>query len=503
MTAKAIQVVSPVGGWNTRDALDQMPAEDAVVLTNWFPTVGRVQTRKGYISYASGMAGSVETLAEFNAGATRKFIAASNNEIYDISLPGAVGAALAGGFQNNRWSYSQFDDATGGARMALVNGIDLPQMYNGTSISALTVSGTDLTINNLVGVFTFKNRSFFWEKDSQDFWYSAVGALGGALNKFPLGRVSGFGGNLIAMQSWTVDGGDGVDDLAVFIMSSGDVIIYQGGDPGSAADWALVGIFRLGAPLAARGALKVGSDVVIMTKDGYVPLSRVLDVGRVTSNRAISDKINGAVKEAASLYEENFGWQALMYPQGNYLLFNVPVSNTRYDQHIFNTLTNTWTKFEGLNGVCWSLYNDKLYFGGIDGNVYLADAGYNDNGNPITFSAQTAWNYLNFRGQIKRFTALKPVFESEGGLPISLALAFDFEVPAATYSVSNFSGNAPEWDNSPWDISPWAGENTIIRPWVSVAGIGLNVSTRVIATLSQQSCKWFSLEYLFEPAGYV
>ncbi len=503
MAVRALQIVSPVGGWNTKDALDQMPPEDAVVLTNWFPTVGNVETRKGYKSFASGMPGPVETIAEFISQSDRRLIAASNGSIYDITAGGAVGAALATGFGNSRWHFAQFDDPTGGPRMALVNGEDDPQIYDGSAIAPLTISGTSLTTANLIGVSIFKNRSFFWEKNSQDFWYSGLNALGGILTKFPLGRVSGFGGNLVSIATWTVDGGDGVDDLAVFIMSSGDVIIYQGSDPSSASDWALVGIFRLGAPLSARGVIKVGSDLVIMTKDGYVPLSRVLNVGRSISRNAVSDKISGAVREATGQYADNYGWQAILYPRGNYVLFNIPVSGSRFDQHILNTLTGSWTKFEGMNGICWGLFNDRLYFGVTDGQVFLADEGVSDNGNPIIFSAQTAWNYLGLRGQIKRFTAMKPVFESEESLNVSLALAFDFEVPSAAYSVSAFTGAGSEWDSSPWDTSSWAGDRKIIRPWVSAAGIGLTVSARVIAVLSEQSCKWYSLEYLFEPAGII
>jgi len=503
MASKAIQMVSPVGGWNTRDALDQMPAEDAVVLTNWFATIGHVETRKGFVSHVTGLVSPVETLAEFNAENTRKLIAAAGGKIYDISVSGTASSPLASGFANNRWQVAQFDDITGGARMAMVNGYDAPQLYDGNAISPLTINGTGLTASNLSGVNVFKNRSYFWEKNSQDFWYSSLGALGGSLTKFPLGRVSGFGGNLVTMASWTLDGGNGVDDLAVFIMSSGDVIIYQGSDPSNAADWSMVGIFRLGAPLSNRGVIKIGSDLAIMTKDGYVPLSRVLDVARGNDRRAVSDKINGAVKSAAENYAANFGWQAILYPRGNYVLFNVPVSDGVYHQHIMNTSTGAWCKFEGMNGICWGLYNDRLYFGAPDGNVYLADQGYDDNGIPIVFSAQTAWNYMGYRGQLKRFNAIKPVFESQGALPVSVALAFDFESPAATYNVGNFSGNNTEWDNSPWDNSPWAGESAIIRPWISVAGIGLTVSTRVLAPLSSQSCKWYSLEYLFETGGVI
>jgi hypothetical protein len=110
--------------------------------------------------------------------------------------------------------------------MALVNGADAPQKYDGATVSALTISGTGLTIANLNGVHIFRSRSFFWDSRTQDFWYSATNALGGTMTKFPLGRVQGTGGNLIAMVTWSRDSGTGLDDLAVFILSSGDIIIY-------------------------------------------------------------------------------------------------------------------------------------------------------------------------------------------------------------------------------------------------------------------------------------
>ena len=83
--------------------------------------------------------------------------------------------------------------------MGLVNGTDTPQQFNGTSVSSLTVTGSGLTSTNLIGITVFKNRTFFWEDDSQDFWYSALNTLGGTVNKFPLSRVGDFGGKLISV----------------------------------------------------------------------------------------------------------------------------------------------------------------------------------------------------------------------------------------------------------------------------------------------------------------
>src|SRR5438105_14092049 len=94
-----VPVASPVGGWNTRDSLDEMEAADAVFLDNWFPGLGACSIRGGSSAYADTLGGIVKTLAEFNAKGVRKFIAGANGKIWDISSSGA-GWSLAAGVTN-------------------------------------------------------------------------------------------------------------------------------------------------------------------------------------------------------------------------------------------------------------------------------------------------------------------------------------------------------------------------------------------------------------------
>ena len=64
--------VAPVGGLNARDALANMPPEDAVILDNWLPDATSVYLRNGYTSWATGFPGAVKTLMTYSAGAARK-----------------------------------------------------------------------------------------------------------------------------------------------------------------------------------------------------------------------------------------------------------------------------------------------------------------------------------------------------------------------------------------------------------------------------------------------
>jgi len=289
--AMPIPFPSPVGGWNARDALSAMPPEDAVVLDNWFPGLGACRTRGGGVAYANTLGGSVKTLFEFNAKTTRKFLGMANGKIWDISAAGA-GVSLATGFASDVWDCAQFDDASGGARMGLVNGSDAPQQYDGATVSAMTISGSGLTPANLNGIQIHKARSYFWDDRTQDFWFSATNALGGVLSKFPLGRLPNTGGNLMAMTTWSIDSGNGPQDAAVFIMNSGVVLAYSGSDPSTTTDWFLVGRYNLGAPISKRAIKKIGADVVIATKSGYVSLAQIFQSGDFNEfSSAISTEI--------------------------------------------------------------------------------------------------------------------------------------------------------------------------------------------------------------------
>jgi hypothetical protein len=504
--AYPVAVSACVGGWNTRDSLDEMKPTDAVVMDNWFPGLGSVYTRGGSSSYATTLGGPVKTLAEFNAKGLRKFIAAANANIWNISSSGA-GVSLASGFARDDWQTAQFDDASGGPRLGLVNGSDAPQIYDGATVGAMTVSGVGLTVTNLNGIHIFKSRSYFWDNRTQDFWYSATNALGGVLVKFPLGRVTNGGGNLIAMGTWSVDAGDGMADMAVFVLNSGDVLVYAGDDPGTAASWVLKARYSMGAPLSTRAVKKVGSELIVVTRSGYIPLSKALPGGRVFEQKSsISDKIRGAALEATKLNSANFGWDVAHYPSKNMLIVNVPLSTTQFQQHVMNTETGSWCRFTGLDSLCWGLYNDALYFGTSAGTVLLYDPSlHGDLGNAIVCELQSSWNYLGDRRKTKRATGIRPLIRTTGGvISYGVGVGFDFQ----NFNIS-IQQDTPlgiptsPWDSSPWDVTPWSAEFAISNLWSSIVGDGYCVSMKLNVSSGSQGAEWLATNYLVEPGGVL
>ena len=489
--ARGVTIPAPIGGWNTRDSKAAMPEEDANVLTNLFPDIGNVVLRYGHTSHATGMTGNVETIAEYQSGGTRKMISAANGNIWDATSAAAA-SSLASGFVSNRWQWANMNGT-----MGLVNGSDNPQVYDGSTIAAMTISGSGLTTSSLDGVFIFKSRSYFWASNTQDFWYSATNALGGALTKFPLSRVSQFGGNLTLITSFSADSGSGPDDFIVFVMSTGDAIVYQGSDPGSASDWSLVGIFRIGAPLSIRSAVKIGGDTRIITRDDYISLSEMFNGDRSTRKRS---KAVGALNSAVSSYSSNFGWQACVFPRGRMLIFNIPRTATDLDQHIQNTSTGAWCKFTGMNAFCWSVYNNDLYFGGV-GVIYKAYNGYSDNSSAIDGDAITSWSMLGINNN-KQLTAVQNHVETNvSTVNLGVEVGADFSDPIVTVTETTDAPTTTPW-GSPWG-SDWASSFRSISSWKSASAFGRYFSQRLKVSTGTAGFKWNSTTYMVQPGSVI
>jgi hypothetical protein len=374
--ARPKTIPAPVGGWDTRAAIAEMPEKNAVIMDNWFPGTDRVTLRRGSANHVTGMSGNVETLFEYAPlTGSGSLFAANGGNIYDVTSAGTVGAAVATGKTNDRWQQLQIGTA-GGQFLFAVNGADAPINYNG-SAWATTPAITGPTATNLIWCNLHQRRLWIGEKDSLQAWYLPVNSIGGAATAFSLAGVAKLGGYIMAMGTWTRDAGDGPDDVAVFITSEGEAIIYQGTDPSTAANWALTGVFRIGKPIGRRCIIKGGGDLIIITQDGFVNAASILVTDRAEAERvALSSQINKAVNDAVRSYGGLFGWQPIIYPLGTMLMVNVPQSATVAHQYVFNTLTGAPCRFKGMNALCWGLLNDGLYFGTSDGRV--VQGGYRD-----------------------------------------------------------------------------------------------------------------------------
>lgn len=460
-----ITIPAPTKGWNTTDSISQIPPDMALVLDNLIPSTASVSTRKGHSAYSTGVgSGNIDSLFELKALTISKMISAASGNIYDSTTQG-VATLLASGFSNDQWNGAVYN-----AQLGLVNGVDAPQVYDGSTVSAMTVSGSGLTATTLATIHTYKNRTYF-TNNTQDFWYSALSTMGGVLTRFPIGKVGNFGGNLIAIETITKDGGSGQDDAICFFMSSGEIIVYEGIDPGS--DFVLTGVFQTGRPLNSRAISKFGADILFATNEGYLTVSSLLPLSFGKDNGGINKYIKGAASEAASAFGSSFGWQIINSPNDNIVLVNVPQSNNTFVQHVLNVNTMAWCRFTGINARCFCVFGNDLYFGGTNGAVYKYGTDFLDNGSQIPTVYQSGYLRLT-KGQSKT-TAFRPRIRFDSDMAMTVNQSIDFKPFGNAYTVS-YQGIGAEWGD-PWG-SAWSISNSIIN-FLNYNNIGYATSLKL------------------------
>lgn len=488
---------APYGGLNLRDDITALKPNEARVLENWVAKNGVLSLRDGYSASATSVgSGEVDTLACFVGLTAEKLVAASGGHIYDVSSAGAA-SSLASGFSSNTWQTALYNN-----RLQFVNGVDAPQIYDGSTVSGAGWSGTALTTTNLINVACVRNRMWFCEVNQADVWYGGIGSITGTLTKFQLSQIA-TGGTCTAITAWSQQSVAGPNELTVFVMSTGELIIYQG-DP--ATDFALVGKFSTGArPIGRRCVIKVGGESVIITRLGLLPVSAAfgpwdngagaMDLSKIDPWGKIAPAITADVKN----YGSNAGWHGVLHDGLVYL--SVPlVSAIASQQYVLNTHTNAWSKFTGWPSNTLAAYNNALWFGGFAADVQEVGADQ-DAGSAITALARCAFNFPSSTQKSNLVTALRPRINTSTGVTGRIGADTDYilaPVIGESLSIASSGGVTP-W-GSAWG-SAWGATAVNDPTWFSVDAAGRSVSVRMQTTGTTNDVQWFATDILFKPGG--
>ena len=282
---------APVGGWNARDPLSAMPLGDAVIMLNMVSKGLYVEARAPWVDLTPSTYDRIHSLHPYYGTASTKLLAGDYTAIKEIST--GTSSTLGTGFTGDPWQSTAFN------ALLILTGGGTAQSYNGTVLAALVTTGA--LAADLWGCNTYKGRVYYWKKNDDSFWYAAAGAYQGALTEFPLDTQLSKGGYLVMMVSMTMDSGAGADDLAAFVFSTGEVLIYQGDDPAEASAWALVGKYMIPTPLGVRANIRIGANAIVMTRRGYVNLNAIMR-GETGPTGYMSDKISDAIDQIVATY---------------------------------------------------------------------------------------------------------------------------------------------------------------------------------------------------------
>lgn len=485
-------VPAPTDGWDAISPLASMDPKRAPILQNWIPRPGTVELRSGFFPWNlinSGL--PVETLMVYRAESVQKMFAASGSVIYDVSSIG-VSTSVVTGLTSARWQYVNFTPALGTTVIQLCNGSDLLRQYNGTVWSTPGITGLPggRTTASIRNIHAQKRRLWYVLGDGSGAGSTVAafmptdaitGAIAGTID---LGSNWNKGGDLLAITDWTVDGGNGPQDLMCFISTRGQVCIFSGVDPTDASTWTLAGTFDLAPPISLRCATKIGSDVGLITQQGVIPLSQALPF-EPSAERSVSitARIQNAMASAANNGKDLFGWQLISFAPQQLAIVNIPiVENSNQTQYVMNVLTGAWCSFIGWNANNFEVYNDNLYFGDNDGGVMQAFVGSSDYGTPILADMQCAYNYFDAPGRLKRMTMVQPLITAGQTISPFISVDADFQVQPQSAPVQILSGGAV-WDTATWDSSLWFGALTQTTSWLSTQALGHALAVHLTANI--------------------
>lgn len=484
---------APTGGLNLRDDVSALPPDKARELKNWLPDIGVMKPRKGYSSQSAGAGtAAVSTIAVFEGAASRKPIAVAAGEIWDIS--GTTASSIFNGsYSNNNFVTANFNGYIFG-----VNGVSTPWRYDGSAHSATGFTGPTLT--TLATVAVVRTRLWFAVTDSATFYYGGLGGVTGALTAFNVAEIAD-GGRGQAVFSWSRDAGDGADDVTVFYMNTGQLIIYQG-DP--ASTFSLIGKYKAPPPIGRRCWVRVGGDVILITRMGYIPLSAVVsgaltEGGSVASSIPVWGEIASGVAADALAYGSLDGWMGIFW--NGLVIFNVPILSGNSKQYVLNTRKNAWTTFD-YPAADFADNDGTLIFGGLSGGNAWKSIGSNDNGLDIELISRSGYirspNNANWRA-----TMIRPYLTGDG----AVAAIIDVDM---NYEGRPFSGDMEQllqgvatggdWGDD-WGVD-WAGGSGVYNRWQSVKGIGSSMAVIAKMQTQAENVTWNQTQVMVKPAGH-
>lgn len=290
-----------------------------------------------------------------------------------------------------------------------------PSSWNGVAgvLTAVDLTATTAyaigSKQEMIGPVMFKGRGYWWKNrmnPQSKFWYAsdAVGAVGGELRSFNLATFAD--GTIIALASWSVDGGAGPDDYFVILFDTGTVLVYQGIWPEDVDGWALVGRYKIPRPITPNAVQSIGGKILVVTEQDYILLPDAL----IAEGALVSEsKIAPRVRELMQNRNLRSLWQTKFFPNKGWIVVKAPLSTLDSEFHL-QTREGSWFRVTSASAVCMTEVEGRLVYLRANPNPALYEFNRRPmrTGDPLTgdMRVKTSWNFMGTRGQ-KQITGLR------------------------------------------------------------------------------------------------
>lgn len=474
---------APVLGWVSAQNLAANKPLTAARMDSWFPTTTGIRLFGGSLKWATIGSAPVESMMAY-AGDARELFACDETNIFDITNPADPDIAPAAdvtGQTSGYYTAINFATAAGKFMYAL-NGTDNPQLYDGstwaeiTNVSVPKIAGTTDTSKLSTGT-VYRERIYMVERDSLNVWAMDAGALGTAVAAIQISLAGVFkkGGSVLLVGTWSLDSGAGLDDKFVIISTDGEVAVYQGSDPSDPTDWSIVGLYEIPPPLGKNATMRAGGDLIILTKQGAIPISEAVQKDPAAlSLAAISRQIQPDwVRDAGA--RGALPWEIAKWPTKSMAIVTNPLAEDEEDildaqVYAVNLESGAWCRRPGWAARCVAHHVEQVYFGTNDGTVMQADTTGEDDGMPYTASVVLGWDHLKAQGYNKTISAYRAQFVAAGAFDPQISASVDYvvDLPPAPNAASEDDDSL--WDTGLWDQAKWDGGDVafpVSTRWVS------------------------------------
>lgn len=481
-TARPVSIPVPIKGLAVSENIAQSVPGTALVLDNWILDSSRLRARKGSITRNTGLPGTgVKSLVTWNGATSSRLFAVAGSGIYDITTAGAVGAPVVSGITQPRVSSDMMTTA-GGWFLSVVNGVNPYRSYDGTSWSTPTITG--VSSSTFSDVFIHASRMWFVQRNTLRAWYLPVDSIAGAANSFDFGASTRLGGSLVAGVSTSLSAGDGVATYAAVITSQGEIVIYRGANPASAADWVFVGTFRTGKPLGNRCFLKVAGDVLVMTEDGILSLTQIMQQERALAiGQAVTEPISPLWRDFVRDFGGSEGWGMTLWTREGAMLVSLPYASERGPvQYVASVGAGAWSRFYGWACDVFTIFNGNLIGGFADGTVKQCDIGARDDGVPYYARVMPAYSTAEVGFALKKVSAIRFNVRSSVRTRDAVVIRTDlelFDLGPSSFG-ETYSGPNPIWNQMTWNQFIWGPRGQVPRAvWKPCFGVGSYITPDV------------------------
>lgn len=496
---------APIRGWIESESLAQDIQGGASILENFFPTTRGIRPRGGSLRHATITAG-VKSLMVWRSGASERLFGTDATKVYDITSPASPTvqpAAVVSGLTSGIFSSVMFA-GTGGDFLVAVNGTDDRRLFDGTAWTT-SPAITGVPASSLSHVWVFKNRLFFVQKNTMNAWCLAIDAIGGAASQISLSGVFKKGGALLFGDTWSVDAGDGLDDICVFVSTLGEVVAFSGSNPADPLNWSMEGRYDIGRPLGPNACFRAGGDLVIGTIDGMIPLSAAMNKDPASLTlAAVTRAIEQEWKRQAVARETSMNWSALKWGSRSMGIVGLPtVGASEKCALIVNLLTGAWAKYTGWDISCLAEMGNRAFFGTPGGGIMIAEASGTDDGASYQCTFVGLYDHLRSPVAMKAAKMARTSWLYRQPFTSKVSISSDYIAKLPAYPPAAQHPSLDVWDVGKWDVALWdAGTaQQLVTRWVSVAGKGFALAPNIQITCSHAGppeAELISVDLLYE-----